>query len=112
MSSRDIDKTEELRAEIVRGIVDQLGVPEALAMPYANGIVTYLQREYPGQKMYIPAPSRQYDLLQITAALEGGATISRVCREHGVSRTMLYKLFPGGVPRPQDIAITDAASQV
>lgn len=100
-SNRDIDRTESLRSEIVRGIVDQLGVPESLAMPYANSVLAYLQREYAGQQLYIPASPRQYDVLQITAELEKGSPISRVCREHGLSRTTLYKLFPGGLPRPR-----------
>ncbi len=99
--SRDIDRTEALRSEIVRGIVDQLGVPESLAMPYANSVVAYLQSEYAGQRVYIPAPPRQYDALQIAAALESGVSINRVCREHSISRSQLYKLFPGGLPRPR-----------
>ena len=102
MSSRDIDKTEALRSEIVRGIVDQLGVPESLAMPYANSVLSYLQREYPGQQLYIPAPSRQYDVLQISAQLQGGASIAKVCRDHGISRPTLYRLFPGGLPRSDE----------
>lgn len=99
MSARDLDRTEALRSELVRGIVDQLGVPESIAMPYANGILDYLQREYAGQQLYIPAAPRQYDVLQIAAALERGNSVSRVCREYGLSRSMLYKLFPGGLPR-------------
>lgn len=100
MSTRDIDRTEALREEIVRGIVDQLGVPEALAMPYADSILTYLQREYPGQRLYIPAPTRQYDVQEIADALGRGASIARVCREHGISRPTLYRLFPDGLPLP------------
>ncbi len=96
--SKDTDRTEALRAELVRGIVEDLGVPEVLAMPYANSILSHLQREYGGQKLYVPSPPRQYDLLQIAAALERGISISRVSREFGMSRTTLYSLFPGGLP--------------
>ena len=101
-TNRDIDCTEALRKELVQGIVDDLGVPEALALPYANSVLAYLQREYPSQRLYIPAPSRQYDLLQIAAALESGAPISRVCRDHAVSRATLYRLFPGGLPSSRE----------
>ena len=38
-------------------------------------------------------------ILRMSAALEAGTPITRVCRDHGVSRSMLYKLFPGGLPR-------------
>lgn len=96
--NREVDKTEALRAELVRGIVDDLGVPEVLAMPYANSMLSYLQREYGSQKLYIPASPRQYDVLQIAAALESGVSVSRVCRDFNLSRTTLYKLFPGGLP--------------
>lgn len=97
--SKDTDRTEALRAELVRAVVDGTGLSEQLAMPYANCVLAYLQSEYPGDKLYIPAPPRQYDLLQITAALERGDSINRVCATHGLSRTRLYKLFPGGLPR-------------
>ncbi len=99
MSARDLDRTEALRSEFVRGIVDDLGVPEALALPYASSILKYLQTEYAAQKLYVPAPARQYDVLQIAAALESGTSISRVCRDHGLSRPTLYRMFPGGLPR-------------
>lgn len=100
--SKDNDRTEALRAELVRAIVEGTGVSEQMAMPFANSALGYLQRNYPGERLYIPAPTRQYDVLQIQAALERGQSISRVCSEHGLSRTTLYKLFPGGVPRPAD----------
>ena len=96
--TRDIDRTEALRSELVRAIVEEAGVPESMAMPYANSVLAYLQRNYPGQKLYVPAAARHYDVLQIQAALERGTSISTVCRDHAVSRSMLYKLFPGGIP--------------
>ncbi len=100
--SKDTDRTEALRAQLVRAVVDGTGLSEQLAMPYANSVLAYLQTEYPGQQLYIPATPRQYDVLQILAALERGKSITRVCREFGLSRSMLYKLFPGGIPRLQE----------
>jgi hypothetical protein len=81
--------------------VQELGLREVMALPIANSLVAYLQRQYPGERLYIPAPPRQYDLLQIEAALRAGVSIGRVCREHGMSRSTLYKLFPGGLPDPE-----------
>jgi hypothetical protein len=102
--SRDTDRTEELRAEFVDALVQELGLREVMALPIANSLVAYLQRQYPGERLYIPAPPRQYDVLQIEAALRSGTSINRVCREHGVARSTLYRIFPGGLPTPDDEA--------
>ena len=75
---------------------------EVMALPIADSLLAYLQREYPGQSLYIPSPPRQYDLLQIQTALERGDAISTVCRAHAISRSTLYKMFPGGLPRSRD----------
>lgn len=104
MTTRDTDKTEALRTEIVRGIVDQLGVPEAVAMPFANSVLAHLQRQYAGERIYIPRPSRQYDVLQIEAQLRSGESPNSVAAAHQTTVRQLQRLFPGGLPRPQDVA--------
>ena len=93
------DPTTLLRQALVAAIADQTGMRETLAVPYADAVLAYLQREHGGGHLYIPAPPRQYDLLQIRAQLERGDSVSRVCMEHAMSRTTLYRLFPGGLPR-------------
>lgn len=98
--SKELDRTEALRRELVCAMVQELGLREVMAVPIADSVLAYLQREYPGQKLYIPAPARQYDILQIRAALERGETPAQVCRTHAMSRTTLYKMFPGGLPKP------------
>lgn len=100
--SRETDRTEAMRQGIVDAIVQEVGMGERLAVPIADSVLAYLQREFPGQKIYIPAPARQYDVLQIRAALERGESPAAVCRNYAVSRTTLYKMFPGGLPRPKD----------
>jgi Mor family transcriptional regulator len=102
--SKEVDRTEALRRELVGAIVQETGMREVMAVPIANSLLMYLQREYPGQQLYIPAPSRQYDVLQIRAGLERGESITSVCRTHGVSRSSLYKMFPGGIPKRIDSA--------
>ena len=96
--SRDSDRTEALRRELVAALVEQTGMREVMAMPYADCLLAYLQREYGGERLYIPAPSRQYDVLQIQAAFQRGDSVSRVCGAFGISRSALYRLFPQGLP--------------
>lgn len=97
--SKDSDRTEALRRELVSAIVDETGMREVMALPLANSVLAYLQRQYAGERLYIPAPPRQYDVLLIKAELERGDSINRVCTTHGMSRTTLYRLFPGGMPQ-------------
>lgn len=94
---QDADRTEALRSEFVRGIVEETGVTEAVALPFANSLLAYLQRTRPGDRLYIPQPARQYDLLQIQADLQRGLSPSRVCRRHGMSLSTLKRMFPGGL---------------
>ena len=103
--SKETDRTEALRRQLVRAVVEGTGLSEQMAMPYANSILSYLQREHPGERLYVPAPARQYDVLQIQAALQRGESVTKVCREHGISRSKLYQLFPGGLP----LKVEDAA---
>ncbi|MBB1061895.1 hypothetical protein [Marilutibacter spongiae] len=98
-NSRDLDKTEALRAELVQAIVEDLGATESIALPFANVIVDYLQREYPGERLYIPKPGRQYDVSQMEVELRNGADASRVAGRHGITVRHLRRLFPGGLPK-------------
>lgn len=103
-TSRDADRTEALRSELVQGIVQETGVPEAVALPFANSILAYLQRTRPGERLYIPQPARQYDVAGIESELLAGAAPRVVAHRHGTTVRQLQRLFPGGLPRPQDVA--------
>lgn len=102
--SRESDRTEQLRQELVAAIVAETGMGEVLAMPLAETLVGYLQREYGGTRLYIPAPARLYPMLQIEAELRRGDAPSDVCRRYNLSNRTLKRLFPGGIPRPEDAA--------
>lgn len=96
--SRDSDRAEALRRELVGAIVAQTGLGELAALPLADALLAHLQREYGGERLYIPAPPRQYDVLQVKAALERGDTVGQVCKAYSISRRQLYRLFPAGIP--------------
>ena len=100
--SQDLDAVAALRLQLIGAIADQTGMREQFCEPFADAVLVFLQREYGGAQLYVPAAPRQYDVLQIAAALKRGESISRVCMEHSISRTTLYRLFPGGLPRADE----------
>lgn len=103
-NSRDIDAAEHLRRLVVRGIVEQTGLNEEHAMPYATAVLTVLQNEYGGERLHIPKAAAQEKpcarMQVIRAELAEGQDWRMVCRRHGVSRAALYRMFPGGLPKP------------
>lgn len=102
-NSRDIDAAEQLRRLVVRGIVEQTGLNEEHAMPYATAVLTVLQNEYGGERLHIPKAAAQEPSARvqvIRAELAEGQDWRMVCRRHAVSRAALYRMFPGGLPKP------------
>jgi hypothetical protein len=97
--SKETDRTEALRRELVAAIVVETGMREVLALPLANSLLAYLQREYGGDRLYIPSPPRQYDVLQIDVALREGASPQAVARKFGTTVRQLHRMFPGGLPK-------------
>lgn len=102
-NSREIDAAEHLRRLVVRGIVEQTGLNEEHAMPYATAVVSVLQEEFGGERIHIPKPSnapapgdRQE---AIRRDLERGDSVNKVRLRYGVSRATLHRMFPGGLPR-------------
>lgn len=102
-STRDIDAAEQLRRLVVRGIVEQTGLNEAHAMPYATAVVAVLQAEFGGERLHIPKPAahlpKQSRREAIREELEAGSHWSVVARRYSISRTALYRMFPGGLPQ-------------
>lgn len=98
--STETDRTEALRRELVRGLVEETGMREVLALPIANSLVAFLQRERSGQYLYVPSPTRQHDRTEMRAALERGEAPAQVCRKFAIGRRTLDRIFPGGLPKP------------
>ena len=90
----------ELRARITEALVRDVGVSERMAQPFVESILGC----FAGERQYFPARERNYPVLQIKAALENGTSVRQVIREFDVSRSMLHKLFPGGLPMPRKSA--------
>lgn len=91
-----------LRAKIAEALMRDVGVSERMAQPFVDSIM----RCFAGEKPYFPAANRDYPLLQIRAALERGVSVKRVMRDFDVSRSMLHKLFPGGLPGRKKVQVS------
>lgn len=102
--SRETDRAEALRTEFVRALVDETGMREVMALPIADSLLAYFQREYPGEKLYIPYPTRAHPVDRIEADLRAGIDASKVCKAYRISRRTLSRLFPGGVPKADSIS--------
>lgn len=96
--SRAVATAEQLRAKITDALIRDVGVSEQMAQPFVDSIL----RCFAGEQPYFPAAPREYPVLHIRAALESGAPVKRVMQEFDVSRAQLHRLFPGGLPRPQE----------
>ena len=96
------NRRDELRRKITRAIVLDTGTGEQIAMHYADAVMRCLDEERAANgTIYVPAPERRHDVLQIRAALLRGESPRRVQRTFGISRTKLFELFPGGLPVPE-----------
>lgn len=99
------DPYTDLKREITSAIVLKTGTREQIAMVYADAVMECLQdRKAANGNVYVGAPPRQYDVLQIRAAIEAGASRRQVCREFGIARRTLHRLFPGGLPTAKEVA--------
>lgn len=99
-NTRDIDAVENLRRLVVRGIVEQTGLNEEHAMPYATAVVSVLQEEFGGERIHIPKVGGSLDRqAAIRGDLERGDSVNKVCLRYGVSRSTLHRIFPGGLPK-------------
>ena len=98
---RERDPYQDLLRDLTRAIVLKTGTREQIAMQYASAAMECLQdRKAVNGSVYVGAPPRQFDVLQIRAALERGESVAAVCRANGLSRSKLYQMFPGGLPEP------------
>lgn len=100
------DAAARLRQLAVRAIVERTGLLEAHALPFAEAVIAGLQAEYGGDRLHIPKPrARTTNIARrdaIRVDLEAGLTTREVCSRHGLSRTALHRLFPGGLPRRRE----------
>lgn len=99
-----LSKRDALRRKIVMGIVLDTGTRESLAQPFADAVMRVLDQEKStAGVVYVPEPPLQYDVLTIESELRRGFMPRAVCNRHGIGRRTLNRMFPGGLPRPENV---------
>lgn len=95
---RRTETAAELRQRIFQAMQRDIGVGEKIAGPFVDVVMAC----FAGERLYFPAAQRCYPLAEIENALKAGASVKEVILKFQVSRTKLYELFPGGLPRKAD----------
>lgn len=90
-----------LRTEVACALQERTGLTGTAAAPFIEAVLDRLQEVYGGQNLYIPVRTRKHDKAAIERDLRGGVPQVKVCRMHGLSRSTLALLFPGGLPKPE-----------
>jgi hypothetical protein len=95
---RDADSVEYLRKLVLRGIVDEIGMREEHALPFADAVLAVLMTHHGGEKLYVPCLPRRTHANKIAEYLRvEGHTVAGACRTFNVSRRTLHRMFPDGV---------------
>ena len=94
------DVEADLLAELCAAMGEETGLRADLALPFAKGVLRYLQREYGGTNLYIPQRKRHVDRGPMAASLISGVPSREVAKQHGITTRQLYRLFPAGLPKP------------
>lgn len=85
---------EKLRNEISGDIAASKLLDDALAQRVAGIVLAGLQRRHGATKIYIPVDySRAYPLKEIMQAYSRGESPRAICRRHGISRSVFYRLL-------------------
>ncbi|CAD1788776.1 hypothetical protein XSP_001057 [Xanthomonas euroxanthea] len=94
--TKRVGTTIELRRRMLEAMRRETGINEKTAVPFVDVIMAC----FAGERLYFPAEHRRYPVEKIAAAIHDGASVKEVVCRFQLSRTKLYELFPGGLPRP------------
>ena len=86
---------EALEEEFVGALVKETGFAPSMALQIVRPIVQHLVANYPGERLYIPAPKRVYPVEEIRQAMARTENAAAVCERFGLSRATLYRLLEG-----------------
>lgn len=78
--------------DLTRAISEGTGLREDIASKIAEATLKSLQHRRGGRRSYIPSPGSQDRHAAIREAFRGD-NAQEVCRDHGVSRSTLYRVI-------------------
>lgn len=83
-----------LREEIRSDLAASKLLDDELAKRIARVVLAGLQRRHGGGKLYVPVDyTRAYPLTEILQAYAQGDSPRVICRRHGISRSVFYRLL-------------------
>ena len=85
---------ESLEEEFIGALVRETGFQPSLARVIVRPIIQHLVDTYPGERLYVPAPRREYPVEEIRHALElTSFNYDAVCERFGISRSTLFRVL-------------------
>lgn len=98
---------QEMLREMTTQVIVETGLTESIAHKCAVAVMTVLQEKKAANGLlYVSAPTRHLDLLQIEQDFRAGRSVRFVCRKYRISRQRLLKEFPNGLPQQSNIGQT------
>lgn len=93
--SKRESSVEALEQEFVGAVVKETGFTPSLALVVVKPIIRHLVSQYAGDRLYVPAPKRQYPADEIREAMQLTNNAEAVCDRFGISRATLYRVLKG-----------------
>ena len=84
---------ESLEDEFVAAVCKDTGFQPSLARIIVKPIIQHLVDTYAGERLYVPAPRREYPVEEIRQAVELTDNREAVCERFGISRATLYRVL-------------------
>lgn len=79
--------------DMVAAVVAEVGFTPSLARTVVAPIIRHLAERYPGERIYVAAPKREYPVEEIRLAYEHTGNRDAVCDRFGISKTKFYELL-------------------
>lgn len=82
-----------LEPELIQAVVAETGFVPSLARLVVLPIIAHLEKAYPGDRIYVASPKREYPIEDMREAMKATGSHEAVCARFGVSKTTLYRLL-------------------
>lgn len=98
MARNDKNETtlQAMEDEMIAAVCKETGFQPSLARIVVTPIIQHLASTYPGERIYVAAPRREYPVEEIIAALAQTNNRQAVCERYGISDRTLYRICEQG----------------